>query len=35
MKMPVGAPVNGKLEKFCVEVGQDVESDTLLAVIAE
>lgn len=35
MKMPVGAPVGGMLEKYCVEVGQDVESDTVLAIIAE
>jgi biotin carboxyl carrier protein len=35
MKMPIVAPVNGTLEKFCVEVGQDIETDTVLAIIAE
>ena len=35
MKMPIVAPVTGTLEKFCVQEGQEVESDTVLAIIAE
>jgi len=33
MKMPVVAPCDGVLREFCVQVGAEVESDTVLAII--
>ena len=33
MEMPVVSPVDGVIEKICVEAGQEVDSDTLLALI--
>jgi biotin carboxyl carrier protein len=35
MEVPVVAPVDGTLQRFCVEVGQSVEADTLLAIIED
>ncbi len=35
MKMPVVSPVDGVLDAWYVEAGDDVESDTLLAAIAD
>jgi biotin carboxyl carrier protein len=31
----VVSPVDGTLQRFCVEVGQSVEADTALAIIEE
>jgi acetyl-CoA carboxylase biotin carboxyl carrier protein len=33
MKMPVVAPADGTLKEFRVKVGDEVESDTVLAII--
>jgi len=35
MKIPVVSPADGTVEKFCVQVGQEVEGDTVLALIDE
>jgi biotin carboxyl carrier protein len=35
MEAPVVAPVNGKIKEFRVKEGQEVDSDTVLAVIDE
>jgi acetyl-CoA carboxylase biotin carboxyl carrier protein len=33
MKMPVVSPCDGTLKEFCVAEGDEVESDTVLAII--
>jgi acetyl-CoA carboxylase biotin carboxyl carrier protein len=35
MEMPIVSPVNGVLKEFHIKVGDQVESDTLLAIIEE
>jgi acetyl-CoA carboxylase biotin carboxyl carrier protein len=35
MEMPIVSPVNGVLKAFRIKVGDQVESDTLLAIIEE
>ena len=35
MKIPVVSPADGVLQEYAVEVGQEIEGDTLLAVIDE
>jgi len=35
MEMPIVSPVNGVLKEFLTKVGDQVESDTLLAIIEE
>jgi biotin carboxyl carrier protein len=33
LKMPVVSPCDGTIKEFCVKKGDDVESDTVLAII--
>ena len=35
MEMPVVSPVDGTIEKICVAAGQEVDADTVLALIDE
>jgi acetyl-CoA carboxylase biotin carboxyl carrier protein len=35
MEVPVVSPVDGTVKQFCVEQGQSVESDTVLAIIED
>jgi acetyl-CoA carboxylase biotin carboxyl carrier protein len=35
MEMPIVSPVNGVLKEFRIKVGDQVESDTLMAIIEE
>ena len=35
MELPVSSPVDGTVERFCVEQGQSVAGDTVLAIIQE
>ena len=35
MEMPIVSPVNGVLKEFRIKVGDQVESDSLMAIIEE
>ena len=35
MKMPVAAPCDGVITKYCVKAGQEIARDAVLAIIGE